>query len=431
MNREPTSAEQSPLSRVLYPAVLVLIFISPSQYAYAVHPKHGPFIAPADMLLVILAILWLIDVIRTRRLGAVRWAPQAAWALLAVAILSVTKAVDIKTALTEIVQIGLYFVLAFMLFANTLRHHHQLRTAVDVLATATTVIVLWGLVQYFTEPDPMEVRASFGNRNVYSGYLTIVLPLLYGLSLHLADRWRRWWWLAVVVAGAATMLSGPLVWCLLGALVAISAAHGRVTLVKCGAAVAVFLVLMPLVLPRNYAAALTELGNPYEEGELYKIPRAEGTTDAGEVKVVKKRWLEWQVALNMLADNPLLGVGAGNYQKRIGEYYGTLPDVKKSEPDTNSLYLVIGGSIGLAGLVSLVALLAYFWRLAAGLWLRVEGDWGRGLAAGLMGSLGCLVAANFFTSLFVRGIGPIMILVFALIEVVARQRWMRASSGNY
>jgi len=134
--------------------------------------------------------------------------------------------------------------------------------------------------------------------------------------------------------------------------------------------------------------------------------------------------------LKMLADNPLLGVGAGNYQLRIGEYYGLLPDVKKSEPDTNNLYLVVAGSMGLAGLVSLVALLSYFWRLAGGLWLRVETDWERGLAAGLAGSIGAMVAANFFTSLLVRGTGLVMILVVALIEIIARQRWTSPSGEN-
>lgn len=430
MNATRASLKESRLAQLLYPAVLVLIFIAPAQFAYAVRPRHGPFITPADVLLVLLAIVWVLNLIRTRRFRQVRWAPQAAWALVAVAILSVTKAVDVKSALVEIGQIGVYFIVAFMLFVDILRHRHRVRTAVDVLAAATTIIVLWGLVEYLTEPDPMKVAASFGNRNVYCGYLTIVVPLLYGLSLHVAQRWRRWWWLGVVVVGVVTMLSGPLLWCVLGALIVISAGHNRPTLLKCLAAIAVFVALMPFVFPRNYAAALDELRNPYEEGEIYKVAAGADTGTGEEVKVVKKRWLEWQPALNMMADNLLLGVGAGNYQLCIGQYYGLLPNVRKTEADTNNLYLVIGGSLGLAGLVSLVALLAYFWRLASGLWLRVEDDWGRGLAAGLMGSIGTLVVANFFTSLLVRGTGLVMFFVFALVEVTARRRGMPSSGNN-
>ncbi len=427
MNGAGTSLKESRLSRLLYPAVLVLIFVAPSQRAYAIHPRYGPFISPADVLLVMLAAVWLLGVIQSRRFGQIRWGPQAAWALLVVAILSATKAVDVKSALVEAVQIGLYFIAAFVLFVDILRRRHQVHTTVDVLAAATSLIVLWGLVEYLTEPDPMKVGATFGNRNVYSGYLAIVLPLLYGLSLHVSARWRRLWWLGLVAVGLATMLSGPLVWCVLATLIAISAGHNRLALLRCLAAVAVFVALMPFVFPRNYAAAVEELRNPYEEDEVYKVAAG---SDETAVKVVKKRWLEWQPALNMMTDNPLLGVGAGNYQLRIGEYYGLLPNVRKTEDDTNNLYLVIGGSMGLAGIVSLVALLAYFWRLASGLWLRVEDDWGRGLAAGLMGSIGALVVGNFFTSSFVRGIGLIMVLVFALVETTARRRGFPPDSGN-
>jgi len=430
MNTADMSPEESRLAKLLYPAVLVLVFIAPSQRAYTVHPRYGPFITPADVLLVLVAVIWIIGLILGRRLRQIRLAPQAAWALVAVVGLSATKAVDFKSALVETVQIGLYFVIAFMLLVDVLRRPDQVQAAVNVLAVATTIIVVWGIVQYLTEPDPMDVCASFGNRNVYSGYLAIVLPLLYGLSLHLGDRRRRWWWLGLVAVGIVTMLSGPLLWCVLGALVAISAGHERTTLVKCLGAVVVFIVLMPWVFPRSYEAAVHELGNLYEEGQVYKVAGGADNQGDRQVRVVKKRWVEWQPALNMLADNPLLGVGAGNYQLRIGEYYGLLPDVKKGEPDTSNLYLVIGGSMGLAGLVSLVALLSYFWRLAGGLWLRVETDWERGLAAGLAGSIGAMVAANFFTSLLVRGTGLVMILVFALIEIIARQRWTSPSLGN-
>jgi len=179
------------------------------------------------------------------------------------------------------------------------------------------------------------------------------------------------------------------------------------------------LVALVAVVPRNHDAAMRELFEPREEGPIYKV--AEGPDQAEtEEYVVKKRWLEWQPALNMIADNFMLGVGAGNFQLNIGSsaYYGFLPNVKKSEPDTNNLYLVVGSSMGFAGLVCLVAYLGHFWRKAIALWVRVDKGWPTGLAMGLAGSVAAIGLINMFTSSFVRGIGLVWALLFALIAVV-------------
>jgi len=94
--------------------------------------------------------------------------------------------------------------------------------------------------------------------------------------------------------------------------------------------------------------------------------------------------------------------------------------VKKSEPDTNNLYLVTGCTMGFAGLICLVAYLGHFWRKASALWLQVEHGWPRGLAMGLAGSVAAIALANIFTSLFVRGTGLVWALVFAIIAVMSQ-----------
>lgn len=131
----------------------------------------------------------------------------------------------------------------------------------------------------------------------------------------------------------------------------------------------------------------------------------------------------------MLSESIALGVGAGSYQRRIGEttYYGSLPNVKKSEPDTNNFYLVVGASMGFAGLAAVIAMLAWYWRAAGQLWLRAGSRIERGLGSGLPAAIAGIAVANIFTSLFVRGIGTLWALIFAMVVVALREGASRRS----
>jgi len=76
--------------------------------------------------------------------------------------------------------------------------------------------------------------------------------------------------------------------------------------------------------------------------------------------------------------------------------------------------------MGFPGLVCLIALLALFRRNADALWLHASTPTARGLAAGLPAAILGIMAANLFTSLFVRGCSLIWALIFAMVTVLAR-----------
>lgn len=425
---EPTRTFRQRLEGLLWPAVVALILVSANQYSYALHPKDGPFILYADVFAAVVFALWALSVLLQRRVGEVLRPPVAIWALIVVAVLSALGATSVKSAAVEIVQLVLYFVAVWALFADVVRGQHRLVVAAKALAIATTIAVFIALWQYLVIDDPMLVRGTFGNRNVYCGFLAMVLPLLYGLAIWTRDTTHQVWFLAIIVLGALTMLAGPQFWCLALVLLVMSALKSLRSLAYYLLCASMFLALAWMVLPRNRMALFTEVADPIERGEVHKLLVAPGEQPP---VLVKKRWLEWQPALTMLSDNALLGVGTGNFQKHIGEgqYYGMLPNAKKTEPDTNNLYLVIGASMGFMGLATFMAWLGHFWRRAEDTWRVARDHWAMGLCWGLMGSVYGIALVNIFTSLFVRGNSLVWALLFAMIAS-ASARGFRGSDAS-
>lgn len=438
--REEAIRQPVPVPTWLYWLTLALVFIAPSQIAYAVDRKHGPFIAYADIVAVVVAGLWLLWSLFRRQTREWVWAPKHIWALLVVAALSGLGAESLKDAILEIIQIGLYFVAAYMLFVNVLTTDERRRGAVWTLLASTSLVVLYGLYHYVRASlapagsDPgllMGVNSVFQSRSAYCGFLCLSLPLFFGLVMWTACQWERFWALAVILIGALTMVAPPLIFvlALILSLTALAWGGGAKAAITAGVAFAFMLVTVAF-LPLN-RQAFNEMLNPFEEGPIFKVMQTEtgGGEPANEPPVLKKRWIEWMPALNMMAQNFMLGVGAGNYQANIGmpQYYGFLPNVKKSEPDTNNLYLVIGGSMGFAGLVCMLAYLGYFWRQAGKLFMHADSPWTRGLACGLDGAALSLLVTNLFSSLFVRGTGLVWALVFALIAAKALENRVRGS----
>ena len=433
---EATQVERPSSPAWLYWLTLLLIFVAPGQLAHAVDPKHGPFIAYADVLAVLVGGLFVLWVLFGRmpagapaglrgRLRQITWPPLPAWAWLTIAVLSALGAESMKSAGLEIVQFLLYFGLVYVLFVNVLTAQEQRLQAVRVLLTATTLVIAYALFQYLSAGDPQAVKSIFQSRTAYSGFLVLALPLFFGLTLWSELAWERYWTGLVTVAGALTILAPPLVWVLVVVLVVMAAAWGRAKMAATVAAAAgVFLLLTLTFAPLN-RQVFHEMLNPYEEGPIYKVMEA-GGAGAGEAPagpIIKKRWIEWMPALNMLGEHFMLGVGTGNYQANIGqpEYYGFLPNVKKSEPDTNNLYLVTGSSMGLAGLVCLVAFLGYFWQSAGRLWMHAQTPGTRALACGLYGACTALLIVNLFTSVLVRGTALVWALVCALVAGMAHE----------
>ncbi len=145
------------------------------------------------------------------------------------------------------------------------------------------------------------------------------------------------------------------------------------------------------------------------------------------------RTVKAEIALTMVADNPIFGVGRGNYRLHYRDYINEIEGAgSNTERDAHSLYLEVAAEQGIVGLAVFVGLLATVWgrlRKAEKLFAAADEYRMAALAVAVkVGLLGYLV-----TSLFLHGAYGYMLwlqvgMAVALVVIAEREAAQRAVS---
>ena len=380
--------------------ILLTLFVAPTQLSLEPRPKL--YLSLADLTLAVTAGVWLLDVVLQRDWRRLRPPPCVQVLFVAVAGLSLFVAQDRMFAVKDIVQLVEFFVVGHLLFAAFLREQENaLRQALTVLFAATAINVGIAVFQYFSDVGVMDVRGTFGNRNVLGGFLALALPMLFGAMLGVRQVWVKVLLGLVLAAGMLVNLSGASYFAVMGVLACMAARRGHKVFIPVAACLLVMQMCVLPKLPReNDVVHFSSLALYDEEG------------------LVSRRYPEWQAAYDMTLNHPWLGVGMGNYQKQVGQFYGSIPRrTGPAEPDTQNLYLVLAASAGLPALLLFVVFLSGAARKA-----RSVAAHATGLCAGLGLGAGGAILAFAFTAvwhpLLVRGIGLPLVFVLALAQVL-------------
>ncbi len=440
------------LESVLFVLALLMLATAPTQVVLtlAVGRHALPALHPAELLLLPAIAVWAVRwwfVRDTRSLP-----PHTHWLLIGTTVLSIFVITPeqggsflsaAKPAVMEVLQLVLYLLVAVTVFRTVFTSPARVRTAVITLLAATTLAVLLGVAQRalldrYYQPDhtkrppitqmsaqaflqprlpsnvcgPFATWSEFGihpSRAAYAGFLALVLP--FALALLVSERKRTGivMWVGVLFLGAAvSVLAGYLLPGIFAGLLVTAGALGRRTLWWTAVGITVYLAAVVVVggfnrteivqEPWQLTIASSEAQDRYPDGFRH----------------LKRFWGEQQAALNIFRYNPLLGVGAGGYQGRIGQAFGALGDidVQRSEPGAQNGYLVAAVNTGLLGLAAMLLLFGSYWGLARQAARERRGaPW----SAALLGAVTALAFVSLATNPWVRGTLVVIVAIFAAI----------------
>ena len=349
---------------------------------------------------------------------------------LAVALLySTLPAHSLEQSLPELAKWGEVLVTYFL--AVQLLSERQRLPFVLVLITAAAMESTVGLRQFVYRIGPdayllgsyLRAYGTFGQPNPFAGYLGLVLPIALALGLwalgaalqtHGVMRLRLLALAGYALAATAVIAAG------------VFASWSRGAWLGAAAGVAAVLVLISragriLVLAGALLALLAFPVLPVAvHDRLADFARYFGTWNARGVPVddanfsVLERVAHWQVAWEMFADHPWLGIGVGNWDVIYSKYaFG-----RWTEPmgHAHNALFHFAAEAGLLGAITYL----WFWLGSLGaalVALHRHRNMQRALCVGVFGLLVHLSVHNQFENLFVQGMPLLVALALALLAL--------------
>lgn len=156
--------------------------------------------------------------------------------------------------------------------------------------------------------------------------------------------------------------------------------------------------------------------------------------DASRVRITAdnfaaaERMAHWQVGWRMFTDQPLTGVGAGNFNEQYPNYY-VREQFSDSRGHAHNYYIHLLSETGLAGLASYLVLIGSIAALALTVLLKAPHGFERMLTLGGFGTIVSTGIHNVFENLHVLNLSIQLGLVWVLV-IVGHQRWRAQQESN-
>ena len=346
--------------------------------------------------------------------------------LLGAMLLSVFKAEDQLQSLKELAKWS-ELVAVYWLALNLLTERRKLAWFFSALVIAVLAETAIGAAEVVLRIGPAEfliggliLRAygTFGQPNPYAGYLNLTLPVLLGIALFADQRSLRFCsWLAAL--GVATVMVTTLsrgAW--LGIAVALIVI-GITASKRLGVWIWLALLFVAIVI-------LAAVFGVIPFGASDRVLAAFGLSGVSLDSVTAEnfsavqRLAFWQAGLNMFENNPVLGVGIGNYISQYPTYAAQGWETVLGH--AHDYYLNTAAETGLVGLAAyLLLLVAAFRAMAAAVRRAPKGIW-YGIALGLLGSLTAVSVHNLVDNMYVHGIPVLLGLLLGTSTTIGRLR---------
>jgi putative inorganic carbon (HCO3(-)) transporter len=411
-----------PHERVFLGALILAVPFS--RYA-RIEIGHSALTA-ADVLVALVAARWLMRGISGRSL-TVHVGPSviAAFLFLLAAWLSMLFAEEFASSLAELVKLAEMIVVAVYgtsAFREQGNATFVMKTIVLTAAIESVVAILQTLTSNgpagFALGDYVRAYGDFDQPNVLGGYLAIALP--FAVALVVGPFTHKPLTIAcmglILLALGATLSRGA--W--LGTLIALavmaslwSARTRRAVLVSLAAFAVLAIGAMVGLAPKAIADRLSVLTENFVVFDARTVDVTPNNFSLVE------RMAHWQAGWAMGLDNPITGVGPGNFEASYDRYF--LPGWPVALGHAHNIYIntfAEEGAIGLAAF--LLFLIVLFVRVGRTL-RRIprENAARRALLLACLGAITAFSVHNMFDNMFVHGIGIQVGLILGLVEAAA------------
>jgi len=149
-----------------------------------------------------------------------------------------------------------------------------------------------------------------------------------------------------------------------------------------------------------------------------RVTSVEGIPLSDENYAIVERLAHWQAAWRMVSDNPLLGVGIGNYVPVYPAY--APPGWEDPMGHAHNYYLNIAAEAGLVGLGGYLflwgAIFWHGWRVYRG----AEDQW-RSITLGILGVMVAFGVHSLFDDLYVHGMNLHIAILLGLTTIIGRE----------
>ncbi len=382
---------------------------------------------------------WLLHILR-RKIGTLisRTELFLACPFIIALLISALNAHEISSVGKQILR-WLQVIILVWYAANAMRSEREARAAVLAIIIMGALVSILGIIQTLAGPDSamnsglefltlysgttMRAYSTFGHPNQFAGYIILVIPLVFIQFVEARQSWER-----LILGLAAVIMITALIF----------------TFTR-GAWLAVFLVGLVLIY-MNVPKKLLWIGalliaitstvfllnqGPLEKARQAVLKRVSSLGHPEQEDSVSFRKVCFATGMKMFRQHPLIGFGAGEYERNIRKYfdedYYAWPAMDKH---IHNLYLQILIETGLLGLLSFLLLIAYYLTAMIKGFFRLPRGYPRQALSGLIaGGIAFLIHNNFdVLTIFARGIHFGIIIGLGL--AIARWAPVQTGQGN-
>lgn len=353
----------SPIQFVAITAGLILMVIALAKVEFAIallvaavpltdlRVNVGPI--PLDAVTICTAIVVFSYAIGNLGRKEKRISTPFSWAFIAFLFFSLVSTVvapSIVDAVSVMTRFVGYFLLVYII-GNSIKSKETLTRILVLMVVVGALTGLFGIYQYLYEPQTAKiglydldqdvaarVGSTFENPNFYAEYLVLLVPI--GLALVLGSRgfFRRF-----MMGGATLLMFAGLI-----------LTYTRGSWLATGIGVILMSLLTEAWLFWAWVGlfVVAFVVAPGVASRLESITNVTGGTAGFRMRL-------WQIALGIIREHPLLGIGIGNYYNVFTEYIFRHPALSVGWViyGAHNSYLTIWAETGVFGILSFIAII--------------------------------------------------------------------------